>query len=278
MKYSRLTVDQYITLLKQSSSTIHSNELYICTRKAHVTIQNHEDVITILTSVKKYMKFNIFDGIFDVLNQKDKESRESTEVIKKLQAKLISLQNQLQNAAKGTTVTQTNENRNISRELKKTCYFRSVYKFLDGLSAKGNREMISKACEEGLWEKTNSNDRNILQVASQEGNLKLVKSLIECGCYKEAKDNSGWTPLLLASYHGHLEVVKYLNSVEANKEAKDEYGRTSLMWASYKGHLEVVQYLISVGSNKEAKDNDGKTALSFAKDNVRDYLKSIGSK
>ena len=40
MKYSKLTVDQYITLLKQSSSTINTKELYTCTRNANVTIQN----------------------------------------------------------------------------------------------------------------------------------------------------------------------------------------------------------------------------------------------
>ena len=37
MNYSKLTADQYITLLKQSSSRISAKELYICTRKASVS-------------------------------------------------------------------------------------------------------------------------------------------------------------------------------------------------------------------------------------------------
>ena len=40
MKYSTLTANQYVTLLKQSSTTIKAKELYVCTRNANVTIQN----------------------------------------------------------------------------------------------------------------------------------------------------------------------------------------------------------------------------------------------
>ncbi|EAX96766.1 hypothetical protein TVAG_288670 [Trichomonas vaginalis G3] len=78
MKYSRFTADQYVTLLKQSSSTINGKELYTCTRKANVTIKNFEEVVSILKSVKKYMKFNIFDGIIDFLKQHEEVINDST--------------------------------------------------------------------------------------------------------------------------------------------------------------------------------------------------------
>ncbi|EAY22764.1 hypothetical protein TVAG_476930 [Trichomonas vaginalis G3] len=264
------------------------------------------------------MKFNIFDGIIDFINQKDKELRDSTEEIKKLQTELKTLQNQIQNATKETTVTPINKTHNFSREfltklssLKETKDFDSVYQFFEELSSKGNREIISKACEEGLWKKTNKYGENVLHVASINGNLNLVKSLIECDCDKEAKSDNGQTPLIYASWEGHLEVVKYLISVGADKEAKTKngwtslimasnYGRlevvkylisvgadkeakdndgyTPLIFASYNGHLEVVKYLISVGADKEAKTKNGGTVLSVARDNVRNYLKSIGAK
>ena len=70
MKYSHLTADQYVTLLKQSHSTINAKELYICTRNANVTIQNFEEIVSILKSVKEYMKFNIFDGIINFFKSK----------------------------------------------------------------------------------------------------------------------------------------------------------------------------------------------------------------
>ena len=82
MKYSHLTADQYISLLKQSHSTITPTELYICTRNANVIIQNFQDVISILESVKKFMNFNIFDNIISSLNHNTKEILDSSEKLK----------------------------------------------------------------------------------------------------------------------------------------------------------------------------------------------------
>ncbi|EAY05646.1 hypothetical protein TVAG_216220 [Trichomonas vaginalis G3] len=163
------------------------------------------------------MKFNIFDGIIYILNQKDKELRDSTEEIKKFQRELHSIQNQCQNAAKQTTTNQMNESRNQSgefltkiAELKESDSFENVYKFLDVLSLEGNREIIKKACKEGLWKKTTSDDRNVLHFASQKGNLRLVMYLIEFNWDKEVKSKHDCTPLMFASKYSHFEVVKYL--------------------------------------------------------------------
>ncbi|EAX84802.1 ankyrin repeat protein, putative [Trichomonas vaginalis G3] len=296
MKNSHLTADQYVTLLKQSSSTLNSKELYICTRKANVRVQNLEEIVSILNSVKRYMKFNIFDGITDFLKQNEKVINDSTNERETFQDKSKAFQKENENATKDTTVNVTNENYNHSRdiltkitELKNSSDFETVYKFLDELSSTGNHEMISKSVEEGLWKKITPKiyeyyyrERNVLHFASEKGNLRLVQSLIECGCDKEAKDNfCGCTPLIWATENGHLEVVKYLISVGANKEAKDNNGYTPLVWASEEGHLEVVKYLISVGADKEAKNNNGSTPLIQASYNghleVVKHLISVGA-
>ena len=113
--------------------------------------------------------------------------------------------------------------------------------------------MLLKACEEGLWQQKRKeyeeqgvtfSDNNILHEASLKGNLRLVKSLIECGCNKETEDNSGTTPLMDASLGGHLDIVKYLISVGSDKNAKDKNGYTPLIWGVVWGKLEVVKYLI----------------------------------
>ena len=111
MKYSHLTADQYVTLLKQSHSTISAKKLYLCTRDAKVTIQNLDEVVLILRAVKKYMKFKTFDSIIDALNQKEKEMSDFTQEIKQLQDKL----KEFQNENKKTTTNQTNENYNHSQ-------------------------------------------------------------------------------------------------------------------------------------------------------------------
>ncbi|EAY12193.1 hypothetical protein TVAG_003990 [Trichomonas vaginalis G3] len=85
------------------------------------------------------------------------------------------------------------------------------------------------------------------------------------------------TPLIQASYNGNLEVVKYLISVGADKEAKNNDGWTPLIQASFEGHLEIVKYLISVGANKQARDNVGRTSLYVSREEVKNYLISIGA-
>ncbi|EAX86968.1 hypothetical protein TVAG_471120 [Trichomonas vaginalis G3] len=294
MKHSRLTVDQFITLLKQSHSTINARKLYTCTRKANITIKNFEEVVKILKSVKRYMKFSIFDGIIDFLKHNEKGINYSTNETEIVQGRPKAFQNENENATKDTTINETVDNYNLSRdiltritELKESSEFETVYKFLDEISSKANHEMILKSCKEGLWKKITTiksvfnPQKNVLHFAIETGNLRLVQLLIECGCDKEMRDYCGHTPLIKASKNGRLEIVKYLVSVGANKEAKDIDGFTPLIWASENGKLDVVQYLISVGANIEAEDHYGKTALIRAswynKLDVVKYLISVGA-
>ncbi|EAY01568.1 ankyrin repeat protein, putative [Trichomonas vaginalis G3] len=66
-----------------------------------------------------------------------------------------------------------------------------------------------------------SQGRNILHNANEKENLRLVKSLIDCGGDEEVRDKYGDTPLNIAAWYGNLEVVKYLISVRAYKEARN---------------------------------------------------------
>ncbi|EAY22147.1 hypothetical protein TVAG_093210 [Trichomonas vaginalis G3] len=278
MKNSNFTANDFVTLIEQSHHTIKANELYICTRNTNIHIQSFEDVISTLKSVKKYMKLGILNGIIDFLDQKAKEMSDSTEKIQKLQTELNKIQKQKQksdNEIKSlqSQLNQINETTNQEAflekisELKKSDDFESIYNFFEELSSQGNQTIISKACEEGLWKKMTPKDskydesRNVLHEACKKGNLKLVKSLIECGCDKETRSYYDFTPLICASREGHLEVVKYLISIGADKEAKDSNGCTPLIQASNSGKHEIIKYLISIGADKEAKDQWGNTPL-----------------
>ncbi|EAY22247.1 ankyrin repeat protein, putative [Trichomonas vaginalis G3] len=318
MKISNLTANDFTDLLQQSHHTIKTNELYACTRNSNIHIQNMEDVISTLKSMKEYMKLRILGGIIDFLDHKANEILESTARIQKLQTELNEIQKQKQKSdnnvkslqfqlnqinEENTTLkrklsereSNTNQNEGINADkeilskiskLKESDGFQSIYKFIDELSSQENQKMISKACEEGLWERKTpksqwSDEKNVLHVASEKGNFKLVKSLIECGCDKESKSKSGYTPLIYASQNGKLEVVQYLISVGADKEAKDNEGNTSLMKASEKGHFEIIKYLISVGADKDAKSKYESTPLMKASMNghleVVKYLISVGA-
>ena len=56
------------------------------------------------------------------------------------------------------------------------------------------------------------------------------------GANIEAKDKSGYTPLILASMNGRLLIVEYFISKGANIEAKNNDRYTPLLIASANGH------------------------------------------
>ncbi|EAX97508.1 hypothetical protein TVAG_429440 [Trichomonas vaginalis G3] len=92
LSLANLTSEDFITLLKQSKSTLDENELYKCTRNTKVSIRNYQEVISTLKSVRKYMNFTMLDGIIGFLDETDKIISESTVKIQKLQAELNSIQ------------------------------------------------------------------------------------------------------------------------------------------------------------------------------------------
>ncbi|EAY20666.1 ankyrin repeat protein, putative [Trichomonas vaginalis G3] len=295
MKFANLTTNDFNTLLKQSKSIVKANDLYMCIRYANVSIRNHEEVINLLKTAKKYLKLTFLDGTIDFLIQSQTVESYYTEKIQILQAELKTIHEQKQKSNKEIESLQSQLNQIMTEEkvlskiseLKNSNDFYRIYNFFEELSSQGNQRMISKACKEGLWlkEATKSENfmeiGNVLHIACEKGNLNLVKSLIESGCDKEYPSCFKNTPLDHASMKGQLEVVQYLISVGANIEVKSTGGWNPLIYASMKGQLEVVQYLISVGADKEAKTNYGITSLICASDNghleVVQYLISVGA-
>ncbi|EAX86840.1 ankyrin repeat protein, putative [Trichomonas vaginalis G3] len=267
MKISNLTANEFATLVRQSHDVIKSNELYVCARNANISIQNFEDVISILNSIKEHMNFGILNGIVDFLNRNANE-------VESLKSQIIQIKEEYNMKEYLPKIL----------ELKKSNDFKKTYAFLEELSTQGNKQIFSKACEEGLWLKQkkgflNRDVRNVFHIACERGNLQLVKYLISAGADKDKKDNSEHSPLLTAVHFDHRDIVQYLVSIGADKDAPDDYGQTPLFYASRQGQLEILQYLISVGANLEAKDKNDDTPLSVAKNaTIRDYLVSVGAK
>ncbi|EAX66600.1 hypothetical protein TVAG_605800 [Trichomonas vaginalis G3] len=72
LRLANFTSEDFITLLKQSESTLDENELYECARNTKVSIRNYQEVISTLKSVRKYMKLTMLDGIIGFLDETDK--------------------------------------------------------------------------------------------------------------------------------------------------------------------------------------------------------------
>ena len=88
---------------------------------------------------------------------------------------------------------------------------------------------------------------NRLIEASRNGNIGLVKTLINSGVDVHAENNSA---LRWAAKNDHLEIVRLLLDHGANVHALDDY---SLRWAT--NNSEVVRLLLDHGANIHARDD-----------------------
>lgn len=98
----------------------------------------------------------------------------------------------------------------------------------------------------------------------QDGNLALVKLLIENGVDLETKEFRDFTPIRIAARNGHFNIVKYLAVQGAKIDARALDGATPLEHAASKGHFEIVKYLIEKGANVNNKDEGGDFPLGEA--------------
>lgn len=105
-----------------------------------------------------------------------------------------------------------------------------------------------------------------LLIASQNGDLRKVRSLAFQSADVNVSDQDGWTPLLWAAMNGYPEVAQFLLASRANPNTRNKYGWTPLMWAAGQGYDEIVRSLIASGARLNAQDSNGWTAMMWATD------------
>ncbi|KAL5603697.1 hypothetical protein FOVSG1_006447 [Fusarium oxysporum f. sp. vasinfectum] len=138
-------------------------------------------------------------------------------------------------------------------------------------SVKPNHTPVSWACEEGhlaiaaflLDQGAQVGVDDLVRFAGN-GNIEVVKMLLEKGADATVVDKDGWMPLLLASRNGYSEMVKLLLEKGADATAADKDGWTPLHEASWNGHLEITKMLLEKGADATVADKDGSTPLHLA--------------
>jgi ankyrin repeat protein len=117
-----------------------------------------------------------------------------------------------------------------------------------------------------------------LWLASEVGNIDVVKALVEAGADPKIANDRGTTALIMASGAGTdvqrarepeeramaLETVKFLVEAGVDVNTAGQYGWTALHAASYQGMNDVIAYLVSKGANIDQKDEFGQTPLSIS--------------
>ena len=101
-----------------------------------------------------------------------------------------------------------------------------------------------------------------LMIASIEGNLPLVKALVQ---NKKAQiDHIGWTPLHYASSRGHLEVAEFLIANGAIVDSMSPGNTTPLMMAVQSGNEQLIKLLLDKGADLQIRNTNGLTAIDIA--------------
>ena len=111
-------------------------------------------------------------------------------------------------------------------------------------------------------EKEDKAGENALMLASLNGDLGLVKLLIDKGAEVSKK---GWAPLHYAATNGQDAVVKVLLDHDAYIDTASPNGTTPLMMAARGNHASTVTLLLDQGADPQVKNQLGITALEFAK-------------
>ncbi|HJZ12402.1 MAG TPA: ankyrin repeat domain-containing protein, partial [Acidobacteriota bacterium] len=105
-----------------------------------------------------------------------------------------------------------------------------------------------------------------LMLAAQFGHTETLQRLLTARADIEARDKNGETALMKAASHSRLLAVKALIASRARVNSKDNHGITALMKASYEGHREVVEALLAARADPSIVAKDGSTAMSFAQE------------
>ncbi|AFZ26487.1 ankyrin repeat protein,protein kinase family protein [Cylindrospermum stagnale PCC 7417] len=105
--------------------------------------------------------------------------------------------------------------------------------------------------------------KNILYIASEQGNKQVVKQQLAKGANVNSQNFYSATPLHVAAEQGNKDIVELLITKGAAVNTKNNDGNTPLHLAD---DPDLVELLITKGAAVNAKNNDGNTPLHLADD------------
>jgi len=150
-------------------------------------------------------------------------------------------------------------------------------KFLEAVSQGNINEMDSLLDENGTLlvdiNTRNESGDTALMIASDHGNLDIVRWLLSYEEDLSLKDAQGNNALIRAANKGYFDVVEELLNKKANINSSNNDNRTALMNASENGYIRVVKLLIKKGSKITLKDKFDQTALDMVMAKIKKFKK-----
>ena len=127
-----------------------------------------------------------------------------------------------------------------------------------------------------LIDEWNGNNETPLYIAAKNGNMEMVKYLVEHGANVNRATDAGVTPLHLTALCGDLNIMQYLveHGADVNRTANNEIN--PLIFAVMTGEENVVRYLASLdGVDFDIKGVGGLTALDLARQTSQNNIIQI---
>jgi ankyrin repeat protein len=97
--------------------------------------------------------------------------------------------------------------------------------------------------------------------AAAQGDVGVVRRLIDAGTQLETRDAQGRTALLLATHGNHVEVARTLIAAGADVNAKDSIQDSPYLYAGAEGRTEILKMTLAAGADLKSTNRYGGTAL-----------------
>jgi uncharacterized protein len=105
---------------------------------------------------------------------------------------------------------------------------------------------------------------SLLVIAARAGHKPLVEVLLANRAKLNLRNKFGDSAILVAAYHGHVDIIDIL--IKAGADINPQ-GWTPLHYAAYAGHLPTIELLISNSAKLDTRAPNGRTALMLAAQN-----------
>ena len=119
--------------------------------------------------------------------------------------------------------------------------------------------------------------RGSLHQIVQAGDIDGLNAALEAGAEVNARDKSGWSPLMHAASRGYTLMVPPLLSAQADVNSRAADGATALFMAVLQGHEEIATMLVRAGADISIRGPKGRTPLEVAQlqdlDRIVTFLK-----
>lgn len=160
-----------------------------------------------------------------------------------------------------STKPEPSEAQKIAKKLLMACWSNSqqeVHEYIQILKKLNNLDLLNSYKNEHGW--------TPIFFTVVNGNVQLLRTLIEHGASIHVANDAGWYPIHYAAGYAQVEVLNELLKNGASLECKNELnGWTPLHRAVHWGRVDGIKHLLNLGADVNAKNKEGKTPKDVVK-------------